>query len=438
MNKKRIVGLLLFSVLIFGILLGSSVYLISQSRSDQHTVKDTSPEIPTKENNVIAQSDRKEETGGKYYVEEPIAGFAYDTTVDVTTDEPWLSSNPSDTGAVTQSPGLTEVTQDPVKNEEDMASITHVPEKTTEEASAETVNSGIMPQLIYDCTKVDYLSYVPEMKFDHELEAALNIENPSISIDADAAILLDAKSKEVLYYKNPVKAVFPASTVKLLTSMTALEWCEEEEEVEIGDEINMIASDSTVANIHEGEILTVQNLLEGMLLPSGNDAAYAIATYVGRKSLKDPKASREEAVLEFTRLMNKKAKTLGVKNSCFKTPDGYDALGQYTTAYDMALIGMAAAECDTIVEISQKSRSRNIFASGRDVTWESTNRLIKRGYDQYYPYAIGLKTGTSTMAGKCLVAAAIKDDKEVICVVMNSTSTGRWEDAIALLDYGLK
>jgi D-alanyl-D-alanine carboxypeptidase (penicillin-binding protein 5/6) len=175
-----------------------------------------------------------------------------------------------------------------------------------------------------------------------------------------------------------------------------------------------------------------------MLLPSGNDAAYAMAAYVGRKSLRDPEASREEAVMEFARLMNKKAGILGAKNSCFKTPDGYDAVGQYTTAYDMGLIGMAAAANETITEISGLASSRNIFPSGQDVTWNNTNKLVKKYSGQYYSHAIGLKTGTSTMAGKCLIAAAKEEDQSAVCVILDSSSAGRWEDAIELLEYGLQ
>ena len=91
-----------------------------------------------------------------------------------------------------------------------------------------------------------------------------------------------------------------------------------------------------------------------MLVPSGNDAAYVLAAYVGRKSLQNSDASLKEAIPEFIRLMNEKAKSLGALNSVFKTPDGYDAIGQYTTAYDMGLIGMAAANNETIVEICSK------------------------------------------------------------------------------------
>jgi D-alanyl-D-alanine carboxypeptidase (penicillin-binding protein 5/6) len=90
------------------------------------------------------------------------------------------------------------------------------------------------------------------------------------------------------------------------------------------------------------------------------------------------------------------------------------------------------------MDISQKSVSRNIFASGEDITWENTNSLINRNSPRYYSKAIGLKTGTSTMAGKCLIAAADDGEQEVLCVIMKSSSSGRFEDATKLLKYGLE
>ncbi len=307
-----------------------------------------------------------------------------------------------------------------------------------EKTFSTSVNAVEAPELIYDSSVVDYQAYIPDMKIDSELEAALDITNPELSIDAKAAILMDADTLEVLYYKNAVKAKFPASTAKLLTSLVALSWCELDEQVAVGEEITMIASDSTRAYLQEGEVLTLHNLLEGMLLPSGNDAAYVIAAYVGRKALDNPEATKEQAVSEFVQLMNEEAASLGVKNSCFKTPDGYDAIGQYTTAYDMCLIGAAAAKNSTITEITQKSTGRNRFISGEDITWKSTNKLITQYSGQFYSKAIGLKTGTSTLAGRCLVAAAEENGRRVVCAILDSTSAGRWEDAIKLLKYGLE
>ncbi|NLZ83817.1 MAG: D-alanyl-D-alanine carboxypeptidase [Clostridiales bacterium] len=323
-------------------------------------------------------------------------------------------------------------------NTDNVLTSSNIKDLSIEDTLGNSVLTAPELELIYDCNEVDYEAYIPKTVFDSKIETMLDIDNPELNIEAEAAILFDAKTKEVLFYKNPIEAVFPASTAKLLTSLVTLDWCNETEEVTIGEEINMIASDSSQASIKVGQVLTIRNILEGMLLPSGNDAAYAAAAYVGKKSLQNIDATDEEGILEFTRLMNIKAKSLGVKNSVFKTPDGYDALGQYTTAYDMGLIGLAARENQVILEISQKSRSRNVFPSGEDITWENTNSLINKDKAKFYSKATGLKTGSSTMAGRCLVASASDNNREVLCVILNSSSSGRYDDSITLLKYGLK
>jgi D-alanyl-D-alanine carboxypeptidase (penicillin-binding protein 5/6) len=284
---------------------------------------------------------------------------------------------------------------------------------------------------------VDYQIYISDIVITHTIENALEVNNPEIEITAVSAIMFDANTKEVLFYKDPVEPIFPASTAKLLTALVALEWCQEDELITVGDEIKMIASDSSKAGLRDGQVLTLHNLLEAMLLPSGNDAAYVTATYIGRKSLKKTDVSNEDAVIEFMRLANDKAKKLGAINSCFKTPDGYDAIGQYTTAYDMGMIGLAAAENSTIISISNKGSSSNTFASGEEITWNNTNSLVRKGSNWYYSPAIGLKTGTTTMAGRCLIAVATDGDNKVVCAIMNSSTTGRYKDALAILNYGL-
>ena len=103
----------------------------------------------------------------------------------------------------------------------------------------------------------------------------------------------------------------------------------------------------------------------------------------------------------------------------------------------MGLVGMGS-DNETILEICNKSKARNVFVDGFDVTWSNTNSLIVKESGRYYPYCLGLKTGTSTMAGRCLISVAKKDDKQVVSVVMNSDAVGRWEDSTKLLKYGLE
>jgi serine-type D-Ala-D-Ala carboxypeptidase (penicillin-binding protein 5/6) len=303
--------------------------------------------------------------------------------------------------------------------------------------SVQTNNENKLP-LIYDSKSVDYKSYLPKMTYSKKIKTALNIDNPDIKIAAASAILLNASTGEVMYYKKPVSAVFPASTAKLLTSLIALDWCKKDEKVKVGSEIKLIPSDSSSADLRQGEVLTISSLLEAMLLPSGNDAAYVTAVHVGRKSLKNSKVNNMAAIKEFVRLMNEKAQTLGAQNSNFVTPDGYDAIGQYTTAYDMGLIALAAIKNEAILKTTNKCSSTRTLANGKKLTWKNTNSLIDKNSRWYYNNAVGLKTGTTSIAGKCLISAARQGDDLVISVVMNSSTEGRWTDSIKLLKYGLK
>jgi D-alanyl-D-alanine carboxypeptidase (penicillin-binding protein 5/6) len=436
MSKKSIMGLIAVAVItLAGMIIGVN-FMISQGTK----LGDGQKQSGTIENDVTANNDKDADSGETSDT---------DSTVNIAEQEPWLSNNPSDSGNLA---GVKDKEGGELTGETDASTIEDDAEVPIEDSqdSQLTLNAGDMEvfgeavndspglPLIYESSEVDYMAYIPDMKTDSVIEAALDINNPEIELDAKAAILFDVATREVLYYKAALEPVFPASTIKLLNALVALEQCKEEEEVTVGEEILLVASDSTKAYLKEGQVLTIRNLLEGMLLPSGNDAAYVIAAYVGNKSLQKKAATKEEAIVEFVRLMNCKAQELGVKNSCFKTPDGYDAIGQYTTAYDMGMIGLAAIKNNTVLEIVKKSSARNIFVSGEDVTWESTNALIKKNSGRYYSYAIGLKTGTSTMAGRCLIAAARKEDREILCVVMNSSSSGRWDDSTALLKYGLE
>ena len=450
MNRKSILGLVLFGCLITAGLFVGVDYMISHGTkvgTDQY-------QSNTTEDNLAEGNTTGQDSSGDSNLESPLNDKTY-----MTDTEPWLASNPSDLGLnqnqgigaadnpadsnVVTEAGTGKASCDKSNSEssnagEDADTDDKSDTVDTTDAIGGTIRIASDIQLIFDSNEVNYKAFIPKLVYDSELKSALNISNPKISVDASYAILLDADTKKVLYYKAAVESTFSASTVKLLTSLVALDWCKIEEEVTVGDEITMIAPDSTRAYLRKGQVLTLKNLLEGMLLPSGNDAAYATAAYVGRKSLRNQSATKEEAIKEFARLMNQKAKELGVKNSCFKTPDGYDAIGQYTTAYDMGMIGIAAAKNESILAVSKKSSARNIFVSGEDVTWNNTNKLISKYSGEYYSCAIGLKTGTSTMAGRCLIAAARKDGKKVVCVIMDSSAAGRWEDAITLLKYGLK
>lgn len=464
MNKKSVLGLLLFScAVIVAMFLGTKLMIGKQPEPDYNqNMSENSDEVtrPTHEEDKDSQNQTLDYvTEDEWYYSDTTNDVIEDTEDEVDNNE---QTEPSDIEG-SNTADITEDTEDAIEdseasnsadNEETPADIEEAENENNtelsdsnsdnvdEEDTTDTLGGSVVDlpdmQLISDSNQVDYMKHIPDMVFDSKIEVALDIDNPVLDIKAKSAILFDAKTGEVIYYKDPVIPVFPASTSKLLTALVALDWCMEEEQVTTGNELDLVATDSTLARLKKGQMLTVRNLLEGMLVPSGNDAAYVIAAHVGRKSLKNENASLKEAIPEFVRLMNDKAKSLGAVNSNFKTPDGYDAIGQYTTAFDMGLVGMAAADNETILEICNKSKARNVFVDGFDVTWSNTNSLIVKESGRYYPYCLGLKTGTSTMAGRCLISVAKKDDKQVVSVVMNSDAVGRWEDSTKLLKYGLE
>jgi D-alanyl-D-alanine carboxypeptidase/glycopeptide antibiotics resistance protein len=254
----------------------------------------------------------------------------------------------------------------------------------------------------------------------------------SADINARNAYLWNISANTVLYEKKSGERIAPASTTKLLTALTVLDYCKEEEQVLVGEEVKRIAADASRAWLYPGNRLTVRQLLDALLLPSGNDAAYTLAVFSGRKICGDDNASIEEALEAFVKEMNKKAEEAGASDSNFVSPDGYDDKGQYTTAYDLACIARTFLESDLLRQIAGQYRISDRWVNGREVTYYNTNELINPQSPYYYRFAEGLKTGKSEEAGACLISCADIDGELYICVVMGSTETGRWEDSLAM------
>nr|WP_315023852.1 VanZ family protein [uncultured Aminipila sp.] len=269
-----------------------------------------------------------------------------------------------------------------------------------------------------------------------EKEAAEKVKNADEMISADLiaknAYFIDVSSNTVYYQKESEQKIAPASTTKMLTALTTLDYCDMDEEVRVGEEVKLIADNASRAWLYAGNELTVQQLLDGLLLPSGNDAAYAIGVFTGRKIAEDENLSIDEALSVFMTAMNNKAKSIGAKNSNFTSPDGYDSENQYTTAQDLAFIAKKFLECNKLKRIVSSHSISDKWLSGQKVTYHNTNELINPESPYYYEQAIGLKTGKSESAGCCLVSAAKVQGHIYIGVVMGSTEEGRWEDSLGL------
>lgn len=233
-----------------------------------------------------------------------------------------------------------------------------------------------------------------------------------------AAIVCRVGGTEPLFEDNADMRVAPASLTKLLTASVALEYMRAGEVFTVGSELQMLPPESSVCLIAPGHQLTLRDLIRGMLMMSGNDAAYTVAVSVARAVNGNGEMPNKDAAEYFCGLMNKSAKQLGMNNSRFTTPDGSDSNGQYSTANDLRILAEHALSVPEIREIVTEHQRYVVFESGENITWTNSNRLLNPDDEFYRKDAIGLKTGTTSKAGCCLIAAFVKDGNTYISVVM--------------------
>ncbi|MEA4966278.1 MAG: D-alanyl-D-alanine carboxypeptidase family protein [Oscillospiraceae bacterium] len=240
------------------------------------------------------------------------------------------------------------------------------------------------------------------------LLASCALAAPEVS--AVHAVLLDADSGRVLYEKNAEERALIASTTKIMTALLVCEQCNLADRVRIPKAAVGIEGSSIY--LREGEILTVQDLLYGMMLHSGNDAAMALAIYCGGTEG------------DFVALMNDKAGLLGLSQTHFANPNGLDNDGNFSTALDLArLAAYAMKNSDFRCTVSCKT----VTIGSRSL--RNHNKLLFR-----YEGAIGVKTGYTKAAGRILVSAAERSGRQLIAVTINAPDD--WNDHTALLDYG--
>jgi len=264
-----------------------------------------------------------------------------------------------------------------------------------------------------------------------------------IELNAPSAILVEATTGEILFEKGASQMMYPASMTKLLTAIILLEYFNPNDVIVIGREINEISWDSSKAGHKIDESITVENLIRGLMIPSGNDTAVAVARAVARKINDDATMSFAESEKFFSALMNEKAVEIGCTDSSFTNPHGYHDDNHYTTARDMAKIATYALKFDIISKIcSEKSYLGNSMEDNdttglitNDYNWVSHNALITPG-DYFYEYATGLKTGFTSQAGDCIAASAENENLQLISIVFQSQVPNRWIDAVTLFEYG--
>lgn len=293
---------------------------------------------------------------------------------------------------------------------------------------------------------ISFIAIIFIIAINFSLIAAPTIveENSEINIIGESVLLVEPTTNSVIYSKNPNQKMYPASITKLITALVVVDNLQLDDIVTVGDEINNLPAGSSLANLNSGEILTVENALIGLLLPSGNDAACTLATNVIRK-LKNSNIEYVEAEKEFANLMNEKAKSLGATNSNFVNPSGLHNDNHYSTAYDLYLIAEAFLQNDILSSIVKMDifagdgADRNIYSDKiiNQHKWINTNNLLNNQTQSLnYEFATGIKTGSIPEGGKCLAASAKKNDVELIAIILKSNDPGRYTDSITLFEYG--
>lgn len=230
------------------------------------------------------------------------------------------------------------------------------------------------------------------------------------AVSAEKAIVMDASTGRVLYEKQADRQSLIASTTKIMTALVVCEQCNVLDRMCIPKEAVGIEGSSMY--LKEGEVLTLQELLYGMMLSSGNDAATALAIYCGG------------TVEGFSQMMNDKARMLGLENSHFVNPHGLDAPGHYSTARDLAILAAHAMKNPVF---AQTVSTKSVTVGNRCMT--NHNKLLWQMED-----ADGVKTGYTRAAGRILVSSAVRQGRRLICVTINDGND--WVDHKTLLNDG--
>lgn len=254
---------------------------------------------------------------------------------------------------------------------------------------------------------------------DEIIDITKEVSAPStkeLNINSRSYIVLDRKTNEVLFGKNQFEKRKMASTTKIMTAIITLERVNLQDNVTVSKKA--ARTGGSRLGLKANDIITVNDLLYGLMLCSGNDAAVCLAEYVGG------------SIEEFAELMNQKAKELNLTNTHFVTPHGLDSEEHYTTSYELAILSNYALNNTKFKEIVG-TKNYTININGYPKALSNTNELLGNLSGVY-----GIKTGFTNGANRCLVTACKRNDMDIICVVLGAdTKKFRTQDSIKLIEY---
>lgn len=264
-----------------------------------------------------------------------------------------------------------------------------------------------------------------------ELEDVVDV----LALEAAHVFAYDVQNRQmVLCTSDPAQRLYPASITKLFSAWVALQWLAPDAAVTAGWELGFLQPGSSQAFIALDSRLTVEMLIEGMLLPSGNDAALVLAAAVGRRALGKEAATASEAVAAFVEQMNIAAGVLGFANSHFTNPDGYHHEDHYSCPEDLAVIAWLALDEPVIRRCMGLQQDTVTFLTGQVHHWRNTNRLLDPESEYYSPAAVGMKTGYTGSAGYCLMAAFGETRPLVVGIFGATDPVSRYTDASRLYE----
>lgn len=261
----------------------------------------------------------------------------------------------------------------------------------------------------------EYNKKIDNNEINKTIETSANL-NDEPKINSRSAVVIDRKSKNIIYGKNENVKKAMASTTKIMTAMVVIQNTNLNNTVEISKKA--AGTGGSRLGLKAGDKVTVKDLLYGLLLRSGNDCAVALAEYVAG------------SVQEFSNLMNQNAQMLGLNNTHFVTPHGLDEEEHYTTAYELAILADYALNNELFAQIVNK-KSYTININKNSKTLNNTNELLGNLNGVY-----GVKTGFTNGAGRCLVTSIKRGNLDVICVVLGAdTKKDRTRDSAKLIEY---
>ncbi len=240
----------------------------------------------------------------------------------------------------------------------------------------------------------------------------------TLSVSATAAVLMNGDTGEILWSKNPEERLPMASTTKIMTALLLAEQPDLSVTLTVTEEMATVEGSSM--GLLPGDTVSYHDLLYGMLLASGNDAANTTAIALGG------------SVEGFAAIMNREAEAIGLTNTHFVTPSGLDDPDHYTTAYDLAKLAMYALQNENFAEACASSSATLCYGNPPyQRTLTNHNKLLSR-----YDGCIGVKTGFTKKSGRCLVSAAEREDARLIAVTLHAPDD--WNDHVTMLDYGFR